>query len=772
MHFLYGSVIGSPLSAYYIQGITLPGIYNLADNWEYKVNGYMPQAFIQYQTSFQPISSGLIYFVDGTNPKSFSSIFYTTSAFQAPDGVPLWTLPNQPALPSPFLANWIDLSPYNNTTLLSAQWYNSGLKISRVPGISALSGYSGNVYAALTGSDPSTSNYYRNPVGALSSTTLATPWFRPDLATMGTSCTTLTSTYHRDLSTLSAFTVSMWLYPRAWGNGNPLNCNFFPGDAYNQNSMGPILQNNVWFCNGMSVATGNVGGGSGGKGAGNNYFTNYLTITSNPFAQHWVNLVLVRYPNTNDVKGTLHNQLTSSGGFYSYYNAYPAHGISATGGQYYPGGGYSVGLDSLTVAPSTRRTLFKNITLAANQDYYGGVGPIQIWNRALSASEIAQNYNAFSSRFGMVSTTAYVPSSGLTILSATSFNNYRTFAGYQQYYFTSSGTFTVSGKGYVYIAGCAGGGAGGYDQTQANKPYSTGGGGGGGGVVQLPVFLSAGTYTVTIGGGGGVVNQGYGPGNDTTVKSGGTYLFWASGGGGGAVQNISFLGTYGAGGNGGSSGGGAGDFSGSYQQDIGVGAYYPANYSIGGRAWNTNTGNISQGNYGGVGYDSSGGDGGFGYGYIYGSSGGGGGGFGGGANSSGGGYNRDGNGDMINAYGGGGGGGKGTTLSTVMSSFYVAAGGGGGAFNNQGSWNSGQSSSLQGGLSGGPGAGWGAGRDNASVFVTAPNILSNPNAQSGVANMGGGGGGGAFTNGNNYGPGYSDWGAGNGGSGMVVVWTF
>ena len=38
--------------------------------------------------------------------------------------------------------------------------------------------------------------------------------------------------------------------------------------------------------------------------------------------------------------------------------------------------------------------------------------------------------------------------------------------------------------------------------------------------------------------------------------------------------------------------------------------------------------------------------------------------------------------------------------------------------------------------------------------------------------MGGGGGGGAFTNGNNYGPGYSDWGAGNGGSGMVVVWTF
>ena len=119
MHFLYGSVIGSPLSAYYIQGITLPGIYNLADNWEYKVNGYMPQAFIQYQTSFQPISSGLIYFVDGTNPNSFSSIFYTTSAFQAPDGVPLWTLPNQPALPSPFLANWIDLSPYNNTTLLS-----------------------------------------------------------------------------------------------------------------------------------------------------------------------------------------------------------------------------------------------------------------------------------------------------------------------------------------------------------------------------------------------------------------------------------------------------------------------------------------------------------------------------------------------------------------------------------------------------------------------------------------------------------------------------
>jgi hypothetical protein len=37
-----------------------------------------------------------------------------------------------------------------------------------------------------------------------------------------------------------------------------------------------------------------------------------------------------------------------------------------------------------------------------NQEYQGSIGNIQIYNRALSASEVLQNYNATKGRFGLL----------------------------------------------------------------------------------------------------------------------------------------------------------------------------------------------------------------------------------------------------------------------------------------------------------------------------------------------------------------------------------
>ena len=105
--------------------------------------------------------------------------------------------------------------------------------------------------------------------------------------------------------------------------------------------------------------------------------------------------------------------------------------------------------------------------------------------------------------------------------------------GYRYHTFTSPGTFTASGApGIVEIlvvAGGAGGGSGYY-----------GGGGGAGGLIYIPTFsISAGSYPVTIGGGGlGVPGSGESgangnPGTDTTFST----LLTAKGGGGGGGRN-------------------------------------------------------------------------------------------------------------------------------------------------------------------------------------------------------------------------------------------
>ena len=147
--------------------------------------------------------------------------------------------------------------------------------------------------------------------------------------------------------------------------------------------------------------------------------------------------------------------------------------------------------------------------------YSGKISNVQIFNRALSASEILQNYNALKSRKKFNATGGII-----TIVD-----------GYKIHTFNSSDTFTTNMSGDVEVLVVAGGGSG-----------HGGGGGGGGGVVRHNKFSVFGNTVVTIGAGG---TGGGGNGINSTFST-----LTAIGGGSG--------GEYGQNGyNGGSGGGGA-----------------------------------------------------------------------------------------------------------------------------------------------------------------------------------------------------------------------
>ena len=104
--------------------------------------------------------------------------------------------------------------------------------------------------------------------------------------------------------------------------------------------------------------------------------------------------------------------------------------------------------------------------------------------------------------------------------------------GYKYHTFTSPGTFTVREPGTIEVLMVGGGGAGGSGYY--------GGGGGAGGLIYYPGMpITAGSYPITIGGGGaGVYGSGESgangnPGTDTTFSS----LLTAKGGGGGGGRN-------------------------------------------------------------------------------------------------------------------------------------------------------------------------------------------------------------------------------------------
>ena len=109
--------------------------------------------------------------------------------------------------------------------------------------------------------------------------------------------------------------------------------------------------------------------------------------------------------------------------------------------------------------------------------------------------------------------------------------------GYRTHYFTTSGTFAVTGLGIPAFRGIeyfavAGGGGGTY-----------GGGGGAGGILSANVTLTTtGNYTIVVGGGGAGTNGTVGPspgglrGNDSNIILAGVLTVNARGGGGGLTS--------------------------------------------------------------------------------------------------------------------------------------------------------------------------------------------------------------------------------------------
>lgn len=174
-----------------------------------------------------------------------------------------------------------------------------------------------------------------------------------------------------------------------------------------------------------------------------------------------------------------------------------------------------------------------------------------------------------------------VKANGLSILTPTTGGTITNSGGYTIHTFTSSDTFVLgSNKTVDYLVVAGGGGGGGI----ANDVSSVGGGGGAGGVIyNTSQSMTAGSYTITVGAGGGIRSNG----NNSIINT----ISTATGGGSGGTGTTSSGGTNGS--NGGS-GGGAGLNSG-----YGSGTY--------------GTGTSGQGNRGGsTAVDQAGGGGGAG----------------------------------------------------------------------------------------------------------------------------------------------------------------
>jgi hypothetical protein len=123
--------------------------------------------------------------------------------------------------------------------------------------------------------------------------------------------------------------------------------------------------------------------------------------------------------------------------------------------------------------------------------------------------------------------------------------------GYNYYFYTSPGTFTVNKSGYVDVCVVAGGGGGG----SGGLPVNYGGGGGAGGILQKYfVLFTPGTYAIVVGGGGAgapVTGATASQGTGSSIIGPGISLTTTGGGKGGG-------GPGGSGGGSGGSGGGGG----------------------------------------------------------------------------------------------------------------------------------------------------------------------------------------------------------------------
>jgi len=319
-------------------------------------------------------------------------------------------------------------------------------------------------------------------------------------------------------------------------------------------------------------------------------------------------------------------------------------------------GGMSLSQDTAPSSPSVGDIWFDSST---------GTNAMKTWN----GSSWDQMSNKFSATGGTESTYS---SGGV---------NYRVHT------FTSSGTFTAEGAGavdYLVVAGGGGGGAGNRGGGAGAGGYRssvTGESSGGGSSAESDLFVTAGSYTVTVGAGGATYPWSYNHLAPHAGENGGNSVF-------GSITST------------GGGGGGYGDTGGTDQDPqsggSGGGGWYGSRFGA--------SGTSGQGYIGGAGGAAN----------PYG-------GGGGGADEAGKAYN-DGSRPCE--------GGNGVASSITGSSVYRAGGGGSGTYPGQG-----VPVSASGGLGGG-----GSGGNSSGTYNTAPyNGTANTGGGGGAAGSGGSG---------------------------------
>jgi hypothetical protein len=257
----------------------------------------------------------------------------------------------------------------------------------------------------------------------------------------------------------------------------------------------------------------------------------------------------------------------------------------------------SSGITTATNTTSHPSTLLSNIHLAQDNVpplfdrwFKGNIASAQIYNRALTAAEITQNYNAMRKRFELSAVTStQMPvvqrqqSSGTLLVNGE----------FEEYTVPISNTFTTSGSFVVpagvtsisaVAVGGGGGGAGGSDPTN---------GGGGGGASALAyvnnIAVTPGETLTVVVGSGGTAGAGSNVGTSgglSSIARSATILLQANGGtqgnaliinannngGAGGTVVTGSGGAGGVGGSGNSSGGGGGGGAGGYSGTGGAGS--------------------------------------------------------------------------------------------------------------------------------------------------------------------------------------------------------
>ena len=231
---------------------------------------------------------------------------------------------------------------------------------------------------------------------------------------------------------------------------------------------------------------------------------------------------------------------------------------------------------------------------------------------------------------------------------------------YKSHTFTSSGTFTIDGGTTVDVMVVAGGGAGGGHGGNDGS----GGGGAGGMVVQTGINISAGSFSVIVGGGGAGVGGATRGNNGDNSSISGLGVTTAVGGGGGGTEGTIRIGKDGG------SGGGAGGYgvkSGglgtSGQGNNGGNCTAPGDGGGGGKGAPGASGSTGNGGVGEINRFKDGTD-------IY---------YAGGGGGSGDQRNPRGSGGGTGGNGGGGNGANATSGSTPQNGTSATGGGGGGA---------------------------------------------------------------------------------------------